>query len=166
MVLVINEYINWEIQMNQIFAKCRIYDRRKIKIVISVLMNDALTWWNNLHNDDKPYIWDDMKLVMREQFITSYHTSFSSVPNMLLDSVQILSSKMIKEEQSQRHDLFQTMFVVTDRHCRVIIDSDTCANLVSSELVEKLCLTTEPHLHPYYIQSSTPSGRLNVNKKN
>jgi len=86
------------------------------------------------------------------------------VPNILKDNVQNLSSQMIKEEQNQCCDLFRTMFIVTDRRCRVIIDGDTCNNLVSSELVEKLSLTTEPHPHPYYIKWPTSSGKLKVNE--
>jgi hypothetical protein len=41
--------------MDKIFARCRIYDRRKIKIVASTLTNHALVWWNKLHDYDKPH---------------------------------------------------------------------------------------------------------------
>jgi hypothetical protein len=33
-----------------------------------------------------------------------------------------------------------------------MIDGETCNNLASLEMVEKLGLTIEPHPHPYYIQ--------------
>jgi hypothetical protein len=36
--------------MDKIFARRCICDRQKIKIVDSNLTNDALVWWNNLHN--------------------------------------------------------------------------------------------------------------------
>ncbi len=62
---------------------------------------------------------------------------------------QVLSSQMEKAEQWQYHELFETKFVVKDRACRTIIDSESCNNFVSSDLVEKLKLPTQPHHHPY-----------------
>jgi hypothetical protein len=41
---VSNEYNEWEVSMDKIFARRRICDRQKIKIVASTLMNDALVW--------------------------------------------------------------------------------------------------------------------------
>ena len=65
---------------------------------------------------------------------------------------RVLSSQMEKVEQNQFNNLFQTFFAVMERRCRVIIDGETCNNLASLELVEKLGLTTKPHPHPYYMQ--------------
>ena len=45
---------------------------------------------------------------------------------------------------------------------RVIIDGGSCNNLVSSELVKKLGLTTRPHQHPYHIQWLNDSGKAKV----
>jgi hypothetical protein len=59
---------------------------------------------------------------------------------------------MEKAEQNQFNNLFQTYFVVKEWHCRVMIDDETCNNLASLEMVEKLGLTTKPHPHPYYVQ--------------
>jgi hypothetical protein len=38
---IANEYNEWEVSMDKIFARCRICDRRKIKIVASTLANDV-----------------------------------------------------------------------------------------------------------------------------
>nr|CAD40000.3 OSJNBb0052B05.3 [Oryza sativa Japonica Group]CAE75885.1 B1234D02.9 [Oryza sativa Japonica Group] len=59
---------------------------------------------------------------------------------------------MEKAEQWQYHELFETKFVVKDRACRTINDSESCNNFVSSDLVEKLELPTQLHSHPYYIK--------------
>jgi hypothetical protein len=61
--------------------------------------------------------------------------------------------------------LFQTKCVIKERSCRLIIDGGSCNNLASSDMVEKLALTTKPHPHPYHIQSdkywfSRPSSCL------
>jgi hypothetical protein len=39
-----NEYTEWESSMDKIFARCRICDRRKIKIGANTLTNDLLVW--------------------------------------------------------------------------------------------------------------------------
>ncbi|XP_066160256.1 uncharacterized protein [Oryza sativa Japonica Group] len=66
---------------------------------------------------------------------------------------------MEKVEQNQRHTLFRTKCVIKERSCRMIIDGGSCNNLASSEMVEKLALSTKPHPHPYYIQRLNNSGK-------
>jgi hypothetical protein len=46
----------------------------------------------------------------------------------------------------------------------MIIDGGSCNNLASSEMVEKLALTTKPHPHPYYIQWLNNSGKAKVTR--
>jgi hypothetical protein len=58
--------------MNKIFARRRICDRRKIKIVASTSTNHALVWWNNLHDYDKQQTWANIKALIREQFVSSH----------------------------------------------------------------------------------------------
>nr|AAQ56339.1 putative gag-pol polyprotein [Oryza sativa Japonica Group] len=77
---------------------------------------------------------------------------------------RVLSAQMEKAEQNQRHTLFQTKCVVKERCCRMIIDGGSCKNLASSEMVEKLALSTKPHPHPYYIQWLNNSGKAKVTK--
>jgi hypothetical protein len=77
---------------------------------------------------------------------------------------RVLSTQMETAEQNQRHILFQTRCVVKERSCRVIIDGGSCNNLASSDLVEKLALTTKPHPHPYYIQWLNNSGKAKVTR--
>ena len=80
-------------------------------------------------------------------------TSSPSPPACTTEFAQrVLSSQMEKAEQNQFNNLFQTYFVVKERRCRVMIDGETCNNLASLEMVEKLGLTTQPHPHPYYMQ--------------
>nr|XP_025877451.1 uncharacterized protein LOC112936983 [Oryza sativa Japonica Group] len=77
---------------------------------------------------------------------------------------RVLSAQMEKAEQNQRHTLFQTKCVLKERCCRMIIDGGSCNNLASSEMVEKLALSTKPHPHPYYIQWLNNSGKVKVTK--
>jgi len=52
--------------------------------------------------------------------------------------------------------------VIKDRRAWVIIDGGSCNNLVISDLVKKLELTTRPHKHPYHIQWLNDSGKAKV----
>jgi hypothetical protein len=77
---------------------------------------------------------------------------------------RVLSAQMEKAEQNQRHTLFQTKCVIKERSCRVIIDGGSCNNLASSDMVEKLALTTQPHPHSYCIQWLNNTGKAKVTK--
>ena len=46
----------------------------------------------------------------------------------------------------------------------MIIDGGSCNNLASSDMVEKLALSTNPHPHPYYIQWLNNSGKAKVTR--
>jgi hypothetical protein len=46
----------------------------------------------------------------------------------------------------------------------MIIDGGSCNNLASSDMVDKLALTTEPHPCPYHIQWLNSSGKAKVTK--
>jgi hypothetical protein len=75
---------------------------------------------------------------------------------------RVLSSQPESSEKQQRHNLFQTFFSIKNRRARVIIDGGSCNNLVSSDLVKKLDLTTRPQPHPYHIQWINDSCKVKV----
>ena len=64
-----DEYMEWEIAIDNIFATRFMCPRRKVKNTSSVLRHFALSWWVSLSPLDKPQTWDDMKIVMRENFV-------------------------------------------------------------------------------------------------
>jgi hypothetical protein len=76
----------------------------------------------------------------------------------------VLSAEIEKVEQYQRHTLFQTKCVIKERSCRMIIDGGSYNNLASSDMVEKLALSTKPHPHPYHIQWLNNSGKAKVTR--
>jgi hypothetical protein len=86
------EYYEWEISMDKIFARRHKCDRRKLKIVASTLTNDALVWWNNLHDYEKPKTWIDVKALMRQQFVSmddSKNNLSKSTDTMPLDKSEL-----------------------------------------------------------------------------
>jgi hypothetical protein len=75
---------------------------------------------------------------------------------------RVLSSQPESSEKQQCHNLFQTFLSIENRRARVIIDGGSCKNLVSSNLVNKLGLTTRPRPHPYHIQWINNSDKVKV----
>jgi hypothetical protein len=75
---------------------------------------------------------------------------------------RVLSTQLQQPEKFQRHNLFQTFFIINNRRARVIIDGGRCNNLVSSDLVKKLGLTTRPHPHPYHLMWFNDAGKPKV----
>ena len=65
-----DEYIEWKIIIDNIFANHFMCPRRKVNNVANVLRLSALIWWMSLSPLDKPQTWDDMKIVMRENFVS------------------------------------------------------------------------------------------------
>jgi hypothetical protein len=46
-------------------------ERKKIKKATSVLTHSALSWLESLTPSDKPQTWANMKMLMRERFVSS-----------------------------------------------------------------------------------------------
>jgi hypothetical protein len=55
------------------------------------------------------------------------------------------------EDSAQRTKIFRTPCKTKDWVCKVIVDSGSTYNLVSTEMVEKLELETTDHLSPYKV---------------
>jgi hypothetical protein len=75
---------------------------------------------------------------------------------------RVLSTQIQPSEKLQRHNLFQIFFVIKNHRACVIIDGGSCNNLVSSDLVKKLGLTTRPYPHPYHIQWLNDLGKPKI----
>jgi hypothetical protein len=76
----------------------------------------------------------------------------------------VLSTQMERVEQNQWHTLFQTKCVIKEWLCHMIIDGGSYNNLASSDMVDKIALTTKPHPRPYHIQWLNNSDKAKVTK--
>ena len=109
-----DEYIEWETKIDNIFAQSYMCERRKIKNATSVLRQSASTWWESLSFSDKPHTWNDMKDLMRENFVNpslvinsndEVHQLDQSLvippamPNLLQDNVQKSEDDVIENEE-------------------------------------------------------------------
>ncbi|KAK8554939.1 hypothetical protein V6N13_016193 [Hibiscus sabdariffa] len=73
-----------------------------------------------------------------------------------------LNAQPVQNEQ-QRENIFHTRCNVLDKVCVVIIDS--CTNVASSVMVDKLGLKTTKHPHPYKLQWLNDGGELKVTRQ-
>ena len=92
------------------------------------------------------------------------HAASTGYPSLLVQCV--LTSQVGCEEETkiQRNNLFHMFLVVQDRCVLTIIDTGSYNNLVSSDLVSKLGLTTRAFPHPYHVQWFNSSGKANVTR--
>jgi hypothetical protein len=67
-------------------------------------------------------------------------------------------------EKLQWHNLFNMFLIVKDFRVRTIIDSGSCNNLVSSDLVKKLGLTARAYSKPYHLEWFNNSGKAKVTR--
>jgi hypothetical protein len=74
----------------------------------------------------------------------------------------LLTPEEEAKNQVQRNSLFRTACKTKDRVCKVIVDSGSTGNLVSTEMVEKLELETIEHASPYKV-SWLQKGQCQVN---
>jgi hypothetical protein len=80
-------------------------------------------------------------------------------------SQRVLSTQIKHEPKKLEHHNFFNIFLIV-KDCRVctIIDSGSCNNLVSSDLVQKLGLTTRAHPKPYHLKWFNNSGKTKVTR--
>ena len=69
------------------------------------------------------------------------------------------------DQDEQRENIFHSRCTVQGKVYSLIIDSGSCANVVSLSMIEKLNLQTSVHPHPYNIQWLNQSKGLQVNSR-
>ena len=67
------------------------------------------------------------------------------------------------EKEEQRENIFHTGCTVQEKVCSLFIDGESCANVASSSMVEKLGLHATVHPHPYKLQWLNQGKGLHVN---
>jgi hypothetical protein len=77
----------------------------------------------------------------------------------------LLTPEKEVESSVQRNRLFQTSCKSKDRVCKVIVDSGSTDNLVSTEMVEKMELETIDHPSPYRVSWLQKGHQVTVTKQ-
>jgi len=76
----------------------------------------------------------------------------------------LLNTEKEIENPIQRNNLFRTTCKTKDRVCKVIVDSGSTNNLVSTKMVEKLELETGAHPSPYKVSWLQTGHQVAVTK--
>jgi flagellar motility protein MotE (MotC chaperone) len=84
--------------------------------------------------------------------------------SLMMRKVLLTPEKEV-EDTTQRNRLFRTACKTKDRVCKVIVDSGSTDNLVSTEMVEKLELETTDHPSPYKVSWLQKGHQVNVTKQ-
>jgi hypothetical protein len=79
--------------------------------------------------------------------------------------VLLTPEKEVQESSAQRTRLFRTACKTKDKKCKVIVDSGSTDNLVSTEMVEKLELETTDHPSPYKVSWLQKGHQASVTKQ-
>jgi hypothetical protein len=82
----------------------------------------------------------------------------------LMMSKVLLKPKKEVESPAQINSLFRTACKTKDRVCKVIVDSGSTDNIVSTDMVEKLELETVEHPSPYKVSWLQKRHHINVTK--
>ena len=77
----------------------------------------------------------------------------------------LLKPEKEAENPAQRNSLFRTACKTKDRVCKVIVDSGSTDNLISTEMVEKMELETVAHPSPYRVLWLQKRHQVNVTKQ-
>jgi hypothetical protein len=83
---------------------------------------------------------------------------------LVMRKVLLMPEKKM-ENSAQRNNPFRTTCKTKDRVCKVIVDSGSTDNLVSTEMVEKLELETTDHSSPYKVSWLQKGHQVNVTKQ-
>jgi hypothetical protein len=84
--------------------------------------------------------------------------------SLMMRKVLLTPEKEV-EDSAQRTKLFRTTCKTKDRVCKVIVDSGSTDNLVSTKMVEKLELETTDHPSPYKVSWLQKGHQVSVTKQ-
>jgi hypothetical protein len=63
------------------------------------------------------------------------------------------------------HNLFHSRCMIEGKVCQLVIDSDSCENVVAEEVINKLALEMEQHPNPYRLEWLKKGTKIVVSKR-
>jgi hypothetical protein len=130
----------------------------------------VIKWFTCGKNGHKSYECPDKKKEVGETHITEAQRQNVEAEDaeggrsLVMRKVLLTPEKEV-ENLVQRNSLFRTACKTKDRVCKVIVDSGSTRNLVSTEIVEKLELETIEHPSPYKVSWLQKGHQVNVTKQ-
>ena len=83
--------------------------------------------------------------------IEAYEEEDAPIESDLVGVVRCILSQAVVQEDWHRTNILQIFFKLGDKVCKVIIDSGSCVNAISTSAVKSFGLTSIPHPNPYKV---------------
>ena len=83
--------------------------------------------------------------------VDEYEGEEESTESDQLGVVRCILSQTKVQEDWRRTNILQTFLKLGDKVCKIIIDSGSCVNAISTSTVKMLGLTPVPHPNPYKV---------------
>jgi hypothetical protein len=96
-----------------------------------------------------------------EEFVTG---EAESGPLFMVRRVCFTPQK-VEDGDEQRHNLFHPRCTIGGKVCHLVIDSGSCENVVTEEVVKKMALETEQHPTPYRLEWLKKGTEVLVSKR-
>ncbi|XP_059632678.1 uncharacterized protein LOC132275240 [Cornus florida] len=77
----------------------------------------------------------------------------------------LATPRVESNEHWLRSNIFKTRCKSQGKVCKIVIDGESCENIISQEMVNKLKLQTEPHPNPYRIGWFKKGNEVKVSKR-
>jgi len=76
-----------------------------------------------------------------------------------------LHAKEVDPNDEQREQIFHSRCTIKGKVCSLIIDSGSCTNVASTNLINKLGISTSSHPNPYKLQWLNQGSDMKVTKQ-
>ena len=89
--------------------------------------------------------------------------------NLMIRMLVVIPKKEQRQSRSNEYswlqtNIFRSKCTSGGKVCQIIVDSGSCDNMVSKEMVYNLKLCCETHLHPYRIAWFKKGNEVTINK--
>lgn len=78
---------------------------------------------------------------------------------------KVLITPRYKDAEDWLRYVFQTTCTISRRVCKLIINNESCENIISQEAITKLNLKIETHHHPYKLTWFKKGSEVSVTKQ-
>lgn len=107
---------------------------------------------------DTPLYDEEQSTVIHEEFVDG------DVGQALVLRRACLAPKQ-SDNEAQRNQLFESTCTINGKVCRFIIDSGSCENVIATDAVNKLALTSEMHPKPYSLAWLQGGNNITVDRR-
>ena len=88
---------------------------------------------------------------MDDNLDEDYEGDEALVDHDLLGVVRCILTQAKEQEDWRRTSILQTFIKISEKVCKVILDSGSCVNAISNNTIKNLGLSPVPHPNPYKV---------------